>query len=248
MHLAAEHEWVAINQTSPDLHSAIDHRRVLLIGNRHALLQDRRCAHRVAERAVPFVRRCFPSDDHALAAILVIRLEHQALAFSPRERQQIDGSALVRRPPRAHQARPGHMRRNRSALFGREEVVERLVGQQRKDRFLVQQFGAKGIDHADGAIQIGAHERMGERCIAVARQQLAGEHPLVHQIDGKLGRCRRFRRLEAGGDQAPLAVRQIVGRADHRLDAMVVKVALEQHKLRMRRQPAPVENGDSRRS
>ena len=103
----------------------------------------------------------FPAEDDALAAVLVVRLEHELVAWSAMYGSRSIVVAVVRSSvaPR-RRASTESTRSIASLLLVVEQVGVALVVQHREARLLVQDLAARRIDHAHLAVAHRAQDRM----------------------------------------------------------------------------------------
>src|SRR5256886_11021985 len=97
------------------MHTPEDHWK-RMARNVDALLDDVRARERREERLLPLVLVDRPAEHHALAAVLVVRLEHQSVAVRDDEVAQIDDLSRIRRVSLADLPGPGVVLPVRGAL------------------------------------------------------------------------------------------------------------------------------------
>ena len=123
---------------------------------------------------------------------------------------------------------------DRRSLGRGVKALVAVVGQQGQAHLLVQQLGAKAVDHTRGARHVRLAQRKG---VVAPGEELAGQDPPVHEVDGLSPRVE-------------LAPRELESArvADHGLDPGVFEERLEHLELGCGRQAFPVDDRDDRRS
>ena len=165
-----------------------------------------------------------------MAAVVVVRLEHELGPMPGDEIEQVHPAAPVGGPPLLDPPGPGHVRRDRRQLLAVEEPGVPLVAQHRQAGLLVKQLAAPRVGHEHGAVAHRADQRL---LHPTALNQLRDEHPLVHQVD----------RL-AGGRERSLAILQVPRIRDQTGEAHRLRIVAEDPELALGRHVGPVENGD----
>ena len=156
-----------------------------------------------------------------LVAVVVVRLQRQLLAILRDELGQVDGLVVVGGLCGRDQAGPRHVVADGFALGGRELGGHGFVGEQAEHGFLVRQFAAETVDHADRAVAVRLHQRMGQ---VEADQKLLHAQPAVYQVD-----------FEGTLAQHAVAVFQLFRRDDLHLVAFVAEEIAEELVLALRR-------------
>ena len=104
------------------------HGRELLVGDLHAFLNDGRFGGGGGQGRVPCGLFGFPADEHALAAVFVVRFDHQPLAVCAGPRQEVNWIAgRVESGPFLDSAGPGDVRFDRLLLVCGEKMSIALV-------------------------------------------------------------------------------------------------------------------------
>ena len=156
-------------------------------------------AQRPRDRRVPRALVGLPAERHAGAAVLVVRLEHEALAV--RRRYSADRSSAVAVVPSSRTTRVhGTCAAIGSQIVGVEQVAVAVVGQHREERLLVRDLAAQLLATQTAPRAVGVDQRA---ALVGPRHDVVDEHAAVDQID-----------RHAVGDQR--AGRRRRGRADRR--------------------------------
>src|SRR5579885_1941421 len=147
-YLAVEEERVEVNQLLRENYRAVfGERRESFARGRHALLHEIiAVGERRAQSLVPSDLVVAPADVDAVAAVVVIRLEHEPMAVGADEFDEVNRLAVLLRLSLAHFARPRDVPANRLVLFRREEVRVPFVGQHGEERLLMNQLRPKTVD------------------------------------------------------------------------------------------------------
>ena len=119
---------------------------------RSSAVRDRRLPGRVVD---------LPAEHDALAAVVVVRLEHELLAVRSDERQQVDLGSPSKTVRRSSTTRVHGMC---AAIAARSSALNSagvaLVAQHREARLLVQHLAAERVHHAHRAVPHGPHHRV----------------------------------------------------------------------------------------
>src|SRR6266480_3120609 len=191
-----------------------------------AILRQR-CTHRTLPRRVVHL----PAEHNALPAVLIIGLEHQAIALGQDERDEIHLAAAMQGLLLGHGAGPGYMGVDRPTLDDRKQLGVPLIAQHGETRLLVKDLAPKRVHHAHRAGPHGADHRM---VAAAASHQLGEEHALVDQVHRR-----------AAQQERAVAQLRFAWIADHHVEAVSAKVFREQNELAVRRHLAPIEDPDA---
>src|SRR5437773_1374469 len=140
--------------------------------------------HGALDRAIPAALVGLPSERDAGAAVLVIRLDDEAVAMSPQVRQQIDGPAAARHAAVADQRRPRHVAPDHVALAVGEEMRSAIVGEHGEERFLVRDLAAQRVGDADRAPLVRVDECA---ALAGARDDVVDQHAAIDEVDAPAG-------------------------------------------------------------
>ncbi len=125
------------------------------------------------------------------------------------------------------------MAANHQALDGRQRQGKGGVAEQGEETLVEEQHGVERVDHADGVLADGAHQRM---IGAVLGQQFQRDDTLVDQINGKIARA-----------QAPIgALLQLIRIEDAHGVTLAAEIVLAQLEFPVGAHAAPVHNGDAR--
>ncbi len=122
---------------------------------------------------------------------------------------------------------------NHQAFDSVEVEWKGAVAEQSEEALVEEQHGIEGIDHADGALADGMHQRMVR---AVLCQQLQRDHALVDQVNGEVAR----------GQAAVGTLLQLVRVKDAYVVPLAAEVVLAQLELAVGAHPAPVHDGNTR--
>ncbi len=191
--------------------------------NLDRLLHDVALACRGFDRVLPLGLADGPSQHDSLAAIFVVRLQHERL---PAPRDLL--GELGPDPPG-----PWDVAADRRPLRRGVETLIPLIREQRQAHLLVQELGPKAVHHAHRAGHIGVTQRPR---VASARQQLARENSPVDEVD----------RPVAGVEPAPPELER-ARVADQRPDPCLLEEGLEHLELGGGRQSLPVHDRNHRR-
>src|SRR5437588_412285 len=135
---------------------------------------------RACDRAVPLRLAGLPSERDAGAAVLVVRLDDEAIAMAAQVRDEIDLAAFEPNVALAYERGPRHVAANDGALALAEQLRSALVGQHGEERLLVGNLAAQRVRHAHGARLVRRKERA---ALLGARHDVVDEHAAVDEID-----------------------------------------------------------------
>ena len=175
-----------------------------------------------------------PAEHHALSAVLIVRLQDQLLAVSDDEITQVDDLAPIGGVALADLPGPRDVLRNRRPLRRRVQGGVAVIGEQGEAHLLVKEFGAEAVDDRHRSVEIRADECLRD---VTFREELAREHAPIDQVDD----------LPLGTER-PSRVGQVLRRADDGRDPARLEVPLEHLELRERRETAPIDDRDRRRT
>jgi hypothetical protein len=120
---------IGVERALDELQAALPIAGIRLAGHIHALLHDGRRVKRISQGALPHFLRHRPSQDDALAAVFISRLEHEALAMLRDEGEQVYALTFINREALGHDARPRDELRDGALLVRGKAVAVDLVAQ-----------------------------------------------------------------------------------------------------------------------
>jgi hypothetical protein len=235
VHVRAErHVGVRVQHPVDDVQRPALEARVRLVRQLHPLLDDVGVLQGRSHRGVPRALIDQPPEHDPLPAVVVVRLQHQAVAVRARPLHEVDFAPVgAERLPRLHHPRPRDVPRERLLLRRGEQGRVPLVGEHGQRRLLEQDFAPERVHHAHRPVAHRPHDGVVD---PAALDQLADEHPLVDERD-----------VEVAGQELAVAVLDLARVHDAGLDAHRLEVVVEDDELAERRHLAPVEDGDPRR-
>src|SRR5262249_7382085 len=140
---------------------------------------------RFLDRAVPGALGRFPAQRHAGAAVLVVRLDDEAIAVLADVRDQIDVAAVAADGPLADHRRPREVPADERALAGVERGGAPLVAEPGEERLFVRDLAAQRVRDADGPPLV----RLDQRAALVgAGDDVVDEDATIDEIDGPAAR------------------------------------------------------------
>src|SRR5256885_13884347 len=134
------------------MHAPEDHREGMA-WDVDALLHDVRARERREERLLPLVLVDRPAEHYALAAVLVVWLEHKSVTVRDDEVAEIDDLSRIRRVSLADLPGPGDVLGDRGALRRGVQGGVAIVRKQREGHLFLKELLAEHGHDRDGTLQ-----------------------------------------------------------------------------------------------